>query len=279
MSNLAADDLYKLLLEKFGPPAYALFAEVGNSTGYAARRWADAVAMSLWPSRGLSLHGFELKVSRSDWVRERDNPAKSSPVQQHCDYWWLVVADKAIVEPGELPETWGLLAPGTGRKSKALVVVKEAPKLASEPLDRAFLAAFLRRAAEREHRLIGDAHQAGFEKGQGEVPRAVEERMRAEYSGIERDRDHIRTAVKEFEKASGVTIDRWNSGRIGEAVREVMALRHHWHGAVGAVNLLESSARKIVERAATWRQIAELLQGTAPAVPLAQETDHKESSP
>ena len=33
-------------------------------------RYADAIAMNLWPSRGLAVHGFEIKISRGDWQRE-----------------------------------------------------------------------------------------------------------------------------------------------------------------------------------------------------------------
>ncbi len=86
--------------EKFPLPAFALFTNVRNKTGYGGgpERYADAIAMSLYPSRGLELHGFEFKSSRSDWVAERDNPEKAEAIAGYCDRWWLVVGQ----DPGFL---------------------------------------------------------------------------------------------------------------------------------------------------------------------------------
>jgi hypothetical protein len=57
-----------------------------------------------------AIHGFEVKVTRSDWLRELKHPDKSAPWRQYCDYWWLVVADRHI-ERDDLPDDWGLLVP------------------------------------------------------------------------------------------------------------------------------------------------------------------------
>lgn len=104
-------DLVDRLATRFGPPAFAFLPQVRDSTGAVAARTADAIAMSLWPSRGLVLHGFEIKVTRTDWHKELHNPAKAEMIAQFCDFWWLVVGDKDIVKPGELPDAWGLLSP------------------------------------------------------------------------------------------------------------------------------------------------------------------------
>ena len=75
---MRAADVRAALARKFCAPEYALFYEVANATGSAATRSADAIAMGLWPSRGLYLQGFEIKVSRSDWLSELKNPAKAA---------------------------------------------------------------------------------------------------------------------------------------------------------------------------------------------------------
>jgi hypothetical protein len=46
------------------------------SSGWSRESRADAIARHLWPSQGLELIGFELKVSRSDWLREIKDPYK-----------------------------------------------------------------------------------------------------------------------------------------------------------------------------------------------------------
>lgn len=136
---------------------------VRDAAGFDASRTADAVALDLWPSKGLELHGFEVKVSRSDWLRELAKPDKHVPVARFCDRWWLVVPDRTIVHSGELPKTWGLIECRepqhvdeiVGRPeltemrrahaaSAASRVVHSAPKRFAEPLSRSFVAALTR---------------------------------------------------------------------------------------------------------------------------------------
>ncbi len=140
-----AAEVMDALRKRFPSPAWAMFAGVSNGTGRHAGRWADAVAMSVWPSRGLELVGFEIKVDRGDLLRELKNPKKADAVGKYCDRWWIAAGSKAIAKPEELPPGWGLLVPHAG----TMKIVKGAPELNPEPLDRVFLAAILRRAAER----------------------------------------------------------------------------------------------------------------------------------
>lgn len=125
-------------------PEWTTLFEVGNGTGAHQRTRADAVAVNTWPSRGLAIHGFEIKVSRGDWLRELRDPAKSAPVQKYCDRWWVAVSDAKIVRPGELPATWGLLV----LKSDRLLTLHEAPPLTPEPVAREFVCSLLRSASE-----------------------------------------------------------------------------------------------------------------------------------
>lgn len=92
---------------------YTRAEHVKSSSGFEARRICDYMAIDLWPGMGRgsgpTLHGHEVKVSRADWLVERRDPEKAEAFAQFCDYWWLVVADKSIVRPGELPDGWGLM--------------------------------------------------------------------------------------------------------------------------------------------------------------------------
>jgi len=99
-----SSDLEEKLSYKFSTPAWAFLPQVRNGTGYLRNttRTADAIAMSLYPSRGLDLHGFEIKVSRTDWLGELKNPEKAEAIAQFCDYWWIV-APKEIINLDEVP--------------------------------------------------------------------------------------------------------------------------------------------------------------------------------
>lgn len=146
-------DLHKVqkaLQRRYGAPAYALFFEVADKTG-SANRYADAMAMALWPSRGLKLLGFEIKVDRRDWLRELKNPAKAEAMARLCNEWWVVTTEDVIQE-GELPEPWGWLLLGgkSGKlhvKKKALV--QPSPQLeGANVMARHLVASLLRRAHE-----------------------------------------------------------------------------------------------------------------------------------
>ena len=123
---------------------YATAYGVRSHAGFDARRTADFVAMDLWPSGGLRLHGHEVKVSRSDWLRELKDPSKAAEFIPYMNCWWLVVSDKRFVRPGELPDDWGLLA----MRGADLVVVKPAPRRDAKPMPPSRLAALLRAVAQ-----------------------------------------------------------------------------------------------------------------------------------
>lgn len=141
---MTSADVRTAMRARFISPEWALFFEVGDGTGAHQHRWADAVAMNLWPSRGLALHGFEIKVSRSDWRAELKNPAKAESVSQYCDHWWIV-APTGVVPKDELPDTWGLFEVDPAGKLKQVVA---APKREAKPAGRPFMAALLRRAGQ-----------------------------------------------------------------------------------------------------------------------------------
>jgi len=140
---MKSDDIYKILFKRYKGTEHAYMEEVSDAAGFGRSRSADAVVMNLWPSRGLHLTGFEVKASRTDWLKELKNPAKAENIIKYCDYWWLLAGDDSVVlQPGiEIPTTWGYMVI---RKNR-LVVVKEAPKLEPAVLSRSFLAAMLKR--------------------------------------------------------------------------------------------------------------------------------------
>lgn len=140
--TVRAEDIRNALRLRYPPGSHALLWEVANGTGSAARRFADAVAVGLWPSHGHEVEGIEVKVTRADWVRERANAEKSQPVFGFCHRWWLAVP-KGLVEPGELPPTWGMLE----LCGDVMRVKVKAPALEPAPMSRGFVASLLRRSA------------------------------------------------------------------------------------------------------------------------------------
>ena len=133
------------LREMFSLPEYAFMPQVRNGVGFsrAVNRTADAIAMGLWPSRGLSLHGFEVKCSKADLKSELNNPSKADAIGKYCNYWWLVVSDVKITDNLIIPTTWGII-----ECSKKVKVIKQAEELKPIPLDKQMVASILKKAME-----------------------------------------------------------------------------------------------------------------------------------
>lgn len=111
-------------------------------------RTADFIAQDTWEAQGLHLHGHEVKVSRSDWLTELADPSKAEAIKRFCDRWWLVVSDRSIVRD-DLPDGWGLLAPG---RDGRLRIFHRAPKLDPEPMPPTFRASLMRAVARTASR-------------------------------------------------------------------------------------------------------------------------------
>jgi hypothetical protein len=70
-------------------------------------RTADGLAMSLYPSRGLHVHGFEIKASTGDLKGELDHPDKAEDIARFVtapSVWMAVIRLGGVV-----PTNWGVL--------------------------------------------------------------------------------------------------------------------------------------------------------------------------
>lgn len=197
-----AQILEVLRLYRFADPEFAFIPHVNEGTGAGRGRTLDAVAMGLWPSRGLHLHGIEVKAYRGDWLRERKKPAKADGWAMACHFFW-VAAPEGVVCVDELPHGWGLITVSPrGTKATHTATLREA-----EPLTLIRIAALLRAACK-----IGDEV----------VPRAqVKEAAAAELERIKGQLEHQHGRAMEsrtlhyqqllkgadrFEKLSGIHI-------------------------------------------------------------------------
>ena len=109
------------LRRRYRAPEWAFFAELRSGTGYDYARWLkerqvnksvekrlDAWAFHLWPSGGYQPTGFEIKVSRSDFLRELARPDKTARYMELCQFFYYVTPS-GMVLPDEVPEKAGLI--------------------------------------------------------------------------------------------------------------------------------------------------------------------------
>jgi hypothetical protein len=219
--EVTARDLLDRLAVRYAAPAYFYLEEVRNGTGFAVRpRTADAIALGLWPSRGMMLEGFEVKASRSDWLIELRNPAKAEEgLYPYCDRWWLVAEEK-VLQSGELPPTWGLLAPARN----GLTVKVDAPRREPVEIDHLTLAGIFRGVQKS---WTPGVNLDAIRKEERESAR---EDVKFDLEEKDRRFADIQKSVYDFESASGVNIRKtWSQDpkNIGAAVRMVLDGKHN----------------------------------------------------
>lgn len=246
-------------------PEWAVFFEVRSGAGW-DRRSADAVAMNLWSSRGLTLRGFEVKVERRDLYRELTNPEKAEAVAQFCDEWWLATPPGLVKDEGfELPAGWGLME----ATDAGLRTVRAAARREATPLTKGFVAQVLKHAQKmvaRENNEwvrradIEQELERAREQGAACIPREAQ-RAKDQAAALQRDLDR-------FEAGTGIKLVgdyRWecNAAQIVRAYRMGEAiLGKYGHNVEGVVNGLRGAARAIADMQEALAPLAELNEKT-----------------
>ena len=208
--------VHDAIATKYSLPHYVTLFEVRDSTGFDSTRSADALSVALYGTRGREITGFEIKHSRSDWLRELKMPEKAEEIGKFCDWFYLVTNEESIARANEIPTPWGWMV----LKGERLKVVKRPEKMKPLPLDRPMLCS-----------LLYSLRQQCSSEIEKQIQTTVAERVKSEASGLawqakegERKYQELLKSVREFEDASGLNIQSgWvNKQKIGDAVRRVM---------------------------------------------------------
>jgi len=202
------------LLARYPRPGWALFFEVPSAKGFAdgSTRYADAIAVGLWPSLGLEIVGFELKTSRADWLGELKQPEKANRIMSYCHRWWLVAGGPDVFEKEELPATWGALQ-WRGNRFK---VAKKAPALQPKSPPMGFICSLIARSQE------GMLHREEIQK---EIDQAKADGRRDdswERRSLEREVAGLKERLSHFKKETGIDLTyEWNFDSTISAIRLV----------------------------------------------------------
>ncbi|CAG0955228.1 hypothetical protein RHDC4_00344 [Rhodocyclaceae bacterium] len=214
-------EVREMLRRRFASPEWALMEEVAPHTG-GGTRYADAVAMNLWRSRAHVLYGFEIKVSRGDWLHELRTPAKAEEsVFDYCDGWYLV-APAGVLADGELPVTWGHLEVKGGR----VVERVKPPKLQPKALDRRFFASLMRRGFEQLDQLTELKMRQAVTEAREKIDARVDKEIRDRTIHFQRAKE----AIANWEKATGLKFDQYGgpSVRLIRLAQQLDALQMNW---------------------------------------------------
>ncbi len=222
MTDIGHSELQGALETRYARPHWILMTEVKNKTGFDWTRSADAVAFGLYSSRGYEIHIFECKASRADFMSEMRDPSKSEEMVQQADRFYIV-APKGILKSKDLPVDWGLITVARHGDGYRTRIQKQAkPSSVQVPIERPFAASMLVNLNKRIqrfeedyvsrdsiHREMRKEYEKGISQGKSDCGMGIAE------NNLER----LRRSVAEFEERSGVKIDNWNGGNVGDLFR------------------------------------------------------------
>lgn len=146
---MKAEDLVKLIRLRYplgkpnGYQTHVVLEQVPDATGYDQGHWIDVAVFGMWPSEGLLRSAFEIKVSRSDFIRELQNPLKHKWALECFHQFWFV-APQDVIQIDELPPNAGWMCP----RGNKLVIKRHAVQNPNPKLDDVLLAAFMRAASK-----------------------------------------------------------------------------------------------------------------------------------
>ena len=218
--SVRTSDIKAALEKLYAAPEWAILFEVNEGIGAASGRRADAVAMSLWPSRGQFVYGMEIKISRSDWQRERAKPEKAEVIAAYCDFWTLVTAPGVVRDVQEIPSNWRWME----FDGKQFQRRQEGKRLDAIPVSRSFLAALLRSCGKVNQGLVDAAIKDSVNQARSEIETLVasEVARRAQRNTLAAD------MLEELETAMEIKIgqltwkDEFHPKDVGRAIRALI---------------------------------------------------------
>ena len=243
---------------------YVFLFDVPNVVGLRQERRCDGVAIGMWQSTGHLIHGFEVKVSRSDWLRELKDVSKADHFIEQCDRWWLVTGDASIAKLDEIPAAWGWMnATKTG-----LRIQRPAQPLPQDKalIKRVWAFALIRRAAERRE-VNSPEIQAILQSNRAEVERQARWTIEREIKGAVPKLEALQKKVDAFEKESGMKLDDWRLGNVGKLARKLNAISED--GYRGFEKTLTNQIQSLESLAKEMREALEAIGDPA----LTQEND------
>lgn len=99
-TSMSAEAIFAALAARHPTPEWVYLPQVRTRTGYSAtygadldsERYLDAFAMNCYRSKGYRRVGYEIKISRSDWLRELEDPRKRAQGYFLCHEFWFALA-------------------------------------------------------------------------------------------------------------------------------------------------------------------------------------------
>lgn len=206
--QITAKEMVKRLRRHYikpGPMPGGIFLPECGLNGATGGR-VDAVYVGFTSTSGRTLVGHEIKVSRSDWLHELDQPGKADLWADQCHAWYAVAPSTDIIRPEELPAGWGLMVINPRSKTRLDVKVKALVHKDREPSWQ-IVRSIMARLDTLQAGELTDVRRNALDEARKAVDAEVKKRIEdaGEYSPGGRA---LRT-VALFKEKFGIDLDTW----------------------------------------------------------------------
>jgi hypothetical protein len=258
--KLSTPQLEAMLRTKYQRDRYALFFDVPDAVSLDARRRIDAVAVGIWKSVGRDIEAFELKVSRSDWLRELKQVDKADPFIKTCDRFWLVTGDPSVAKLEEVPACWGWM---TATKH-GLRVQRPAQKLPRdrENLPWSFTLGLLRKL--QDDLVSSPDVRTMLEESQRELRERHARELEQAGNRASRDLQTLRETVAKFEEESGIKLGDYRFHHAGVVVKSLLKLGYSGDGVTHVPRRLRQQANQLRDLLKDVEAVATELEAQTP---------------
>lgn len=140
-SKIQNRQIIELLRIRHSSPEWATFVELRDGTGMRFNHSIDFYAYNLWPSKDYLKIAYEIKISRSDFSKELNNPRKRESAESYSNECYFAT-QVGLVQTDEIPEGWGLIE----LISNGLRIKKRARQRKVESLPLSFVASLARQS-------------------------------------------------------------------------------------------------------------------------------------
>ena len=118
--GISVHDIHRALRKRYMPPEWVYLEEVRMGTGFGAYHLTghphslsrsqriDGLAINTYQSKKYRRIAFEIKIARSDFLKEVNSPDKRIAAQVVSNQFYFV-APEGIIKPDEVPDGCGLL--------------------------------------------------------------------------------------------------------------------------------------------------------------------------
>lgn len=197
--KFTSEYVVSLLRNKYSDDRYIVLEQVANFPGFGATQYIDVIVVDLWPSGGLQRLAFEVKVSRSDFLKEINDPNKNSYAKAHYHQFWYVAPKGVIEEASEVPDGCGWL-----EVQKDRLITRLAARRVNAPESGDNLLGCILNAVKRDRKQMRNEIADDIRKNDAYIQRSI--KIATETEKLLSSR-HVYLTDKNLENLSGLMVD------------------------------------------------------------------------